>query len=280
MKNEAKVVWVCTDMEGLSGVDSWEQCYDPDDNSPAYLHGREQLTADLNAAAAGCFDAGATKVCVLDGHGRNNHRGFIEERLDKRVEQVRLASLDPVRMEGLDANVDALVMVGQHAMAGTLNGFLDHTQMPKVLCRFLINGVEHGEMSQFALYGGHYGLPLVHVSGDEALGEEARLLFPQTQFTATKRGTGWATCELYPPDEVRRQIRHDVATAFTNAQHVEPWKVSAPIEVTTEWAWSELADKLAVVPGVQRINARTVRWRIADPRDIYSWPSDRWHPLT
>lgn len=267
-------------MEGLAGVDSAAQCNDRDDNSPTYLHGREQLTADLNAAAAGCFDAGATKVFVLDGHGRNNHCGFIDEKFDQRVQRIRLASLDPVRMEAIDENVDALVMIGQHAMAGTFNGFLDHTQKSKVLCRFLINGVEHGEMSQLALYGGHYGLPLIHVSGDEALGEEARRLFPQTRFTATKRGTGWATCKLYPPEEVREQIRRDVGAALKNTQQVQPWRVETPIEVTTEWAWSELADKLAAVPGVERIDARTVRWHIADARDIYTWPSERWHPMT
>ena len=27
------IVWICTDMEGLAGVDSWDQCYDPDDNA-------------------------------------------------------------------------------------------------------------------------------------------------------------------------------------------------------------------------------------------------------
>jgi D-aminopeptidase len=54
-------------IHGLAGVDHWDQCYDPDDHSPKYRHGREQLTADANAAIAGCFDAGATEVRVLDG---------------------------------------------------------------------------------------------------------------------------------------------------------------------------------------------------------------------
>lgn len=273
------IVWICTDMEGLAGVDDWDQCYDPDDDSPLYLHGREQLTAEVNAVLSGCFDAGATEVRVLDGHGRNDDKGFIVEKLDERLTKIRFSALNPLRMEGLDENVDALVMIGQHAMAGTINGFLDHTQSPKALCRYLIDGEEHGEMSQLALYGGYYGIPLVYVSGDEALGAEAARLFPKTFFTATKRGTGWATCELYPPDEVRAQIRSDVAAALLSSRRETPWKIPAPIEVTTEWAWSEWADKFATIPGVQRLNARTVSWKIADARDIYSWPSADWHPL-
>ncbi len=71
------IVWICTDMEGLAGIDQWDQCYDPDDNSPHYRYGCEQLTTEANAAISGCFDAGATEVRILDGHGRNRNKGFL-----------------------------------------------------------------------------------------------------------------------------------------------------------------------------------------------------------
>lgn len=272
------IIWICTDMEGLSGIDSWDQCYHPDDNAPEYLYGREQLTAEVNAAVAGCFDAGATEVRVIDGHGRNRNRGFIQEKLDARVKQVWFSSFNPVRLEGLDENVHAVAMLGQHAMAGTLHAFIDHTQVPKEICRFRINGEEHGEMSQFALYAGAYGVPLVYVSGDEALCEEARRLFPHVHCTPTKRGTGWATCELYAPDAVRERIRHDIAEAIRRADRSTAWRVPTPIEVSVEWAYSGLADERAQFVGVQRVDARTVAWKIYDPRDIYMFPSESWQP--
>ena len=140
------IIWICTDMEGLAGIDRWEQCYHPDDNAPEYLYGRKQLTEEVNAAVAGCFDAGATEVRVIDGHGCNRNRGFLQEKLDPRVKQVWYSSFNPLRMEGLDETVHAVAMIGQHAMAGTLNGFIDHTQVPKEICRYRINGEEHGEI--------------------------------------------------------------------------------------------------------------------------------------
>lgn len=272
------IVWICTDMEGISGIDSWDQCYHPDDDAPEYQYGREQLTAEVNAAVAGCFDAGATEVRVMDGHGRNRNRGFVLERLDPRVRRVWFSQYVPLRMEGLDETVHAVAMIGQHAMAGTLGGFIDHTQVPKEICRFRINGEEHGEMSQFALYAGAYGVPLVYVSGDEALCEEARRLFPHVRCTPTKRGTGWATCELYPPEEVRRNIRRDIAEALRQADRSLAWRLPTPIEVSVEWAYSGLADRYAQFAGVQRIDARTVAWKIDDPRDIYMFPSEAWQP--
>jgi D-amino peptidase len=271
---------IVTDMEGLAGVDDWDQCYATGDHDPAYLHGLAQLAADTNATIAGCFDAGATEVVVWDGHGRNRQAAFTRVALDPRATLRRLVVGTPTTLEGLETATAGVLMVGQHAMAGTLHGFLDHTQCPKEICRYLINGEEHGEMSQFALMAGAFGVPLLHVSGDEALCAEARRLFPWVATTATKRGTGWATCELYPADEVRAQIRRDVAAAIQLRTQAQVWKQPMPAEVTVEYAWSEFADRLAAVPGVRRPHARTVAWHISDPRFIYNWPSSIWSPRT
>jgi D-amino peptidase len=272
------IVWICTDMEGVAGIDKWEQCYDPDDRSPDYRYGCEQLTADVNAAIAGCFDAGATEVRVMDGHGRNRNKGFVDGRLDSRAKKVWIENFNPIRFEGLDASVHAVAMVGQHSMAGTLHGFLDHTQSPKEVCRYLINGQEHGEMSQFALYAGSFGVPLVYVSGDEALCAEARRLFPGVMSTPTKRGTSWSACELYPVEKVRAHIRADLADALRQPVFPPPWQEPAPVAVTVELAWTGSADQFADLPGVERPHPRTVRWQIDNPRDIYCWPTREWTP--
>ena len=267
-------------MEGLAGVSDWEQCYATDDNAPIYLDGLAQLAADTNATVAGCFDAGATEVVVWDGHGRNRQVAFTRVALDPRASLRKLVVDTPIRLEGLDASAAGVVMVGQHAMAGTLHGFLDHTQCPKDICRFRINGAEHGEMSQFALHAGAFGVPLLHVSGDEALCAEARRLFPWVATTATKRGTGWESCELYPVADVRAQIRRDVAAAIANRAAARPWSLPMPAEIEVEYAYSALADRLAGMPGVRRPHARSVAWQIPDGRFIYNWPSAEWHPAT
>jgi D-amino peptidase len=274
------IVFILTDMEGLSGVDRWDQCYHPDDNSPVYRDGREHLTADTNAAIAGAFDAGATEVRVLDGHGRNGNKGFLPEKFDPRAKRTWIAGRNPLRWEGIDETLAAGCMVGQHAMAGTINGYLDHTQNPKVITRFMINGVEHGEMSQFAAYLGGYGVPMAYTSGDEALCEETRRLFPHAGTTPTKRGTGWITCELYDPAKVRENIRRDIAASLKRVNKSMAWKLPgvAPIQIDAEFAWSEHADYLAKFPRVVRTHARAVRWWIDDAKDVYQFPNQAWTP--
>jgi D-amino peptidase len=272
------IVWLMTDMEGLAGVSNWEQCYDLDDASPRYQHALRQLNAEVSAAVAGCVDAGASEVRVLDGHGRNANKGLVRPELHRAAKVVWMERRDPLRWEGLDESVDAVAIIGQHAMAGTANAFLDHTQCAKEICRYTINGREHGELSQLALYAGAYGVPLVYASGDEALCAEARRLFPHVATTPTKRGLNWSSCELYDPSAVRQSIRRDIVAALSARSKAVPWTVPAPIRIEIEFAYTGLADPLAAVSGVDRPHPRTVRWSLSDPRDIFTWPSPAWHP--
>jgi D-amino peptidase len=268
------IAWICTDMEGLAGIDHWDQCYG--DGPEYHEYGRAQLTADTNAAIAGCFDAGATQVRVLDGHGRNRNQGFTTD-LDPRATRVWISG-PPTRMEGLDETVHVGLMVGQHARAGTLHGFLDHTQSPKLICRMTAGGAEIGETGQFALYCGAFGVPVCYLSGDEAACREAEILLPQCVTTPTKRGTGWATCELYDPETVRARIQADAARAIGMAHGAPAFRLPAPFEVTVEYAYSEPADNVARWPAVRRPHARVVTWTLQDAADIYTWPSGAWAP--
>jgi len=273
-------IYIMTDLEGVAGIDSWAQCYPDHRDDPAYRQALRHLTEEVNAAVAGAFDGGASQVFVVDGHGYNNNQGFIKELLDPRARKVHFDRRNPLRLEALDESITCVAIIGQHAMAGTINGFLDHTQNPKVVCRYLINGQEHGELSQFAFYAGAMNIPLVYASGDQALCEEARRIIPGIATTPTKRGTGWATCELYDPAQVRQQIRHDFAQIL---RHKKSWpaplRTTLPIELSIEWAWSEHADRLSKVPHVQRPHARITRWWIDNPMNIYDYPGENWRPI-
>lgn len=270
-------IFLCTDMEGLAGLSDQRQCVTENPSDPVYLAGCRLLTDETNVAVDACFEAGAKEVRVLDGHGSG--RNFIAAELDPRIQLRQLDARQPLRINGLDNQVDALMMIGQHAMAGTRHGFLDHTGSSKVLCRFLVNQIEHGELGMMALYAGRLGVPLVYASGDEALCAETRMMFPHAGYTATKRGTGWATCELYPLEDVRAAIRRDIRRALSRGvEKTAAYQLPGPLEVTTEFAWSELADRLAAFPGVARPHARTVSWKIDSALDIYAQPCADWHP--
>ena len=142
-------IYIGTDLEGISGIDCIEMIQPGDSR---YLESIERLMADLNAEIDGAFAGGATHVTVSDGHctGKN----FDISLLDPRAE------LDEARGEKMDAGYDGAFIIGAHAMAGTLNGFLDHTQSFENLVQLLhkrrkskssINGPEGSRISEFRL---------------------------------------------------------------------------------------------------------------------------------
>lgn len=115
-------VYIITDLEGVSGVDSMDMVMD--ESASPYQEARRLLMEDTNAAIDGAFAGGATKVSVVDGH--RSGKNFIVELLDPRA--IHVSAFDMALANVEDFEVDAVLCVGAHAMAGTPQAFLDHTQ--------------------------------------------------------------------------------------------------------------------------------------------------------
>ena len=66
-------IFMMTDQEGVAGVVDWEWADANVDQA------KRLLTLEANAAAEGFFEAGATSILVVDGHGQG---GINPELLD------------------------------------------------------------------------------------------------------------------------------------------------------------------------------------------------------
>jgi len=162
-----KKIYIHTDLEGVSGIDRGEMvAYD----SPDYRYCVERLMADVNAAVDGAYAGGADHVVVLDSHGGGGN--FDLGLLDKRAEHDPKANKKWWGM--LDESYYGSFSIGAHAMAGTLHGFLDHTQSSESILNYYANGRKMGELAQWAMVAGHFGVPMLMVSGDQCGVNEQR----------------------------------------------------------------------------------------------------------
>lgn len=271
------LIYIVSDMEGLSGVDQFSQCYNPL-GTPEHEYGRVQLTLDVNAAIEGAFDGGASEVRVLDGHGHNRNTGFRQDLLDPRARCMAIDPGQPTRIGGIDASVQGIFMVGQHAMAGTAGAVLAHTQfLANHLKRYKINGHPAGEIAQCAIYSGTFDIPIIYLSGDEAACREASSQFPWMVTTSVKSATTTGQCALQPTDKMRLAIKNDAARAVKNLANAKTYQPNRPLEIEIEWEVESFAADFAAFPGVTR-DGRITKWTIHDPRDIYAWPSPAWNP--
>lgn len=156
-------------------------------------------------------------------------------------------------------------------MAGTLNGFLDHTQSSIEWHDYSVNGRRMGELAQWAIVAGHFGVPMLMVSGDEAACVEARQFFSPLETAIVKRGVGRNRAELVPSDEARARIREAARRAISLAGQARPFRPTLPMEIILEYNRSDICDSVAHAPGVERLDARTVRKVTSNPLSLFTW---------
>ena len=252
---QAQAVYISADMEGIAGLSATD---DP--------LGRRLMTAEVNAAIQGAFDAGATRVVVNDAHG--GHNNLLQDQLDPRATLIR-GDLKPYgMMQGLDASFSAVVFIGYHAKAGRQGGFLAHTGSGRT-ADLRVNGVSVGEGGMNALYASWYGVPVVFVAGDSMAVEEMRELVPGVGGAAVKTGIWNRAVRTMSPDSARAAIRRGVVGALRNRRGGGGGRgggghpaATAPFRVELRYTNALYADIAEGIPGVDRVDATTVGFQV------------------
>ncbi len=186
-------VYISADMEGVAGVTDWSET---DKTHADYGEFREQMTAEVAAACEGALNAGATEIVVKDAHwtGRN----IIANKLPREARLIRGWTLDPYSMmAGLDKTFQAAMMIGYHSRAASDTSPLAHTITGKVAF-VKINGLYAPEFLINAYTAGWLGVPVVLISGDDGVCEEAAGFLPSMTTVAVKEGMGEATNSIHP----------------------------------------------------------------------------------
>jgi len=246
-------VYIVTDLEGVAGVVLPEQV---EPGSRHYEEARRLLVAEVNAAVEGALAAGATEVVVNDGH--NGGFNIPLEELHEEAKIV-LGSPRPFSLGGLDESFAAVFLVGYHSRAGAPRGVLSHTMDSRAVYRFRVNGVEMGEIGIVALIAGRFNVPVALVTGDEAAVSEARSLLGDVEGVVVKWGLGRQYAISLSPKKARRLIREAAERALRRLRDFKPFKMSPPYELILEYTRAEYADVASRVPGVERVDERTVR---------------------
>lgn len=229
-------VLIISDLEGISCVENIDDVMD--ESSEGYAHAQRRLMADVNATIDGAFAGGATKVTVIDGHRTGNN--FIKEELDKRAVQV---SAREYCTKSLD-DIDVYITMGCHAMAGTTNAFLDHTQSSVSWFDYKVGSKSYGEMGQQAIQAGYFDIPLVMVSGDEAACREAKELIPNIATAVVKSATERNKAVCIDGDEALKRIFEAAKDGVSRYKEIKPYKIEWPTTVELTLTRNDYADEI------------------------------------
>jgi len=244
-------VAIITDLEGVACVTD-RAAWDSDDRTGAFAEYTRLFVGEVNAAAGGCFDAGAREVLVAEGHAKS-FRGHMGE-FDPRV---RLALGVPFHVMA-EGRYDALVLVGYHAMADAEGAVLSHSHSDKTYVATWLNGTLIGEIGHLGAVFGEYGTPLVFVSGDVAACREAEELVEGVVTAAVKQAVGRFGAFSLSPQGACELIRERAAAAVEKRDDIRPVAFESPVEFVVEFSTTDPVERSTLVPGVEAAGARRI----------------------
>jgi D-amino peptidase len=249
-------LYISADMEGTAGVCSWKQV-DPSDTHeyPVY---RRYMSQEVRAAIEGAREAGVKAVTVNDSHWDMRNLLFDQLPGDDDL-RVISGTRKPLSMgQGLDASFDAAFFTGYHAAAGEAAA-LAHTYSSDVY-RVSVNGVACSEALLHAAFAGSCGVPVVLVTGDDAIVRETLKELPWAVGVAVKRSIGYTAVDSLTPKAAQEEIRAGAKDAIRQIERAKPFTFEAPFELGIETLNVENADYIELMPQFERTGPRSVRF--------------------
>jgi len=261
-------ILIAADMEGISGVVNWDQVNQAHAEYPRF---RKIMTHEVNAAIRGAFDGGASEVIVADGHGTANN--ILIEELDPRA-RLNTGSPSPFSMvQGIGVEINGVIFIGYHARAGSQNAILDHTWSSLRVVNVWLNDILTGEYGLNAAVCGHFGAPVLMLTGDQTACAQASELLGSIETVIVKQASGRMAAECLPPQVSHEKIYHVAINAVTRLKEgraPQPYRPTQPVKITIELFDSDMADRAALMPGAVRLDGRRIQITAADMPAAYA----------
>lgn len=252
---EGLKIYISADMEGVVGVVSGDQL---GPSGFEYQRFRAFMTQEVNTAIDAAFEAGATEIVVSDSHG--NGENLLLEQLPENVVVIRSWPRPLSMMEGIDATFDGVIFIGYHTSTTNTRGVRAHTLSSARLTAVRLNGQAMAEAGINAAIAGHFDVPIIMISGDDAIVEEAQALLGDIEGAVVKWALGFHSAKTLTPQAAYPVIREKVKAAMARIDEFKPFRLDGPIQLDVSFKNYRPVEVLAYLPIVERIDAHTIRF--------------------
>ena len=111
-----------------------------------------------------------------------------------------------------------------------------------------------------AAIAGQFGVPVLFISGDDAIVKEARALLGDVEGAVVKWAYGFHSAKTLTPEAARDVIRDRVKAAMARRASFRPYVVKTPVELEVRFKSYRPAEVLSYLPIVKRVDAHSVRF--------------------
>jgi len=252
-------IYVSVDMEGIVGVVTGDQL---GPEGFEYQRFREFMTGEVNAVIDAAYEAGAREVLVSDSHG--NGENLLIDRLPPEVQVIRSWPRPLGMMAGIDETFHGVIFLGYHAATTNPRGVRAHTFSSSKLADVRINDMSISEAQINAAIAGHFGVPVIMVSGDDACVQETRAVLGDVEGAVVKWSLGYQSARMLTPEAARAEIGRKVTAAMARMDDFEPYVLETPLQVEVWFKYNRPSEVLAYLPMFERLGSRGVRFTAED----------------
>lgn len=244
-------LFISADIEGCAGITLSQECHK---NESVYQAYAKEMTDEVIAVCEAAFENGVDEIVVKDGHGDASNIDPL--RMPENVTLIRGKSGHPINMMfGIDESFDAAMFVGYHAPAGSDKSPLAHTSTGNTNYIYL-NGNIMSEYMLNSYTAAMYGVPVIFISGDEEICEQASAWVPAIETVSTKKGVG-ASVFNKARATVLKELKEGVKTALQNPVTECTIDMPKSFEYIANYKDLKKAYQMSFFPGMRRVDAAT-----------------------
>ncbi|MCK6559063.1 M55 family metallopeptidase [candidate division KSB1 bacterium] len=256
-------IYISADMEGIAGVVSDAQL---GPEGFEYQRFREFMTNEVNAAIDAAFAAGATEILVSDSHG--NGQNLLLEKLPPNVQVVRSWPRPLMMMQGIDESFAGVIFIGYHTSTTNPRGVRAHSFSSATLAEVRLNGIAMSEAGFNAAIAGHFNVPVIMLSGDDAIVEEATGLLGNLEGAVVKWAYGFHSAKTLTPAAACELIRAKVTAAMKRLGEFKPYKLKTPVQLEVRFKNYRPSEVLSYLSLVQRTDAHSIAFAGKDMVEV------------
>jgi D-amino peptidase len=250
-------------MEGVVGVVTGEQL-----GPQGFEYGRfrEFMTQEVKAAIDAAFESGATEIVVSDSHG--NGQNLLIEKLPQNIKLVRAWPRPLMMMQGIDETFSGVIFIGYHTGTTNLQGVRAHTLSSARLADVRLNDSAMSEAGINAAIAGHFNVPVIMVSGDDAVVKETTTLLGNVEGAVVKWASGFHSAKTLMPEASYQLIREKVKAAMGRIKDFKPYKVATPVRLDVRFKNYRPSEVLSYLSIVERTDAHSIRFTGKDMIEV------------
>jgi D-amino peptidase len=163
-------------------------------------------------------------------------------------------------MQGIDSTFDAAILIGYHAGTTNPEGVRAHTISSARLADVRLNGRSMSEAGISAAVAGHFGVPVIMISGGDAAVAEAQAIIGDIEGAVVKWNIGFHAARTLTPEAAYRLIEEKARAALGRLREFQPLRLPPPVTLDLRFKNYRPSQVLALLPMVERTDAHSIRY--------------------